>query len=145
MNTRHLMMPQVCCLRIAAVGLLQHTAALLGDSELCEDERARLVVPNCLALLHSLAGRQPRLVDRVLGALHNALQRLGRARQELSAAVLSLLVSVVLSGAAEQGLAVARGWASSGADPSLVRLFVQLVRGLGVLCGTSECVWECVM
>jgi hypothetical protein len=72
----------------------------------------------------------------VLAVLQRMLQGLGSSQQELSKAALSFLVSLLVSGAAGPALAAAQDW-SRGADPSLVRHFILLVRA--PLCGCCCC------
>lgn len=68
-------------------------------------------------------------VRQVLGVLKHMLAALGSNKQELSKSVLSLLVSLVVSGAADLALPMAEEWSRS-AEPSLIRAFIQMVRVL---------------
>uniref|UniRef100_A0A383VL51 Uncharacterized protein n=1 Tax=Tetradesmus obliquus TaxID=3088 RepID=A0A383VL51_TETOB len=117
---------QVCKQPIAALGLLQHSQAMLSDANAYGDDKLAPFLPNHLSLLHRVACEQPSLIAQVLGVLRAVLGALGHNRPELSRKVLGFLVSLLVSGAADAAMDMAQDWAAT-ADPSLIRHFIQLV------------------
>lgn len=68
----------------------------------------------------------PSYIVQVLSVLSTVVAALGASHMELSKSVNSLLVSLIVSGAAGPTLDLVQDW-SKTADPSLLRHFIGLV------------------
>ena len=110
-------------LPLAARGLLYFAAGVLRSEATYEDDRCTSSVPALVALLRRISTSQTGRAPAVAKALGGALSAMGARRPELAECTQGALVDLLLAGHDASVLDAAEAWATTGADPSLVRAF----------------------